>query len=510
MNKPNSIAMNMKRFLFISVLGLLLISGKLSAQTFYQLKYADKDGNSITGLMYYVDGQVSNLRLSFEVDGESYYSSHDYVTEKSDEGAEDSYMVMASEDDDTPILIWLWDENETEARQLVPYISFDEDDEVEDWIRAESFFEVPLRELTRDYLELFFGDDEDDLFEAICAAHDENIESEREIIKGLGDGIDIFRVLYTAVTEAKGVETDVEAVMAETREELYRQTGHGNAGNTNSSQGNGNNTLDTNPSRTSLESGGAACSVNDKPVMHLFVMANTQVADIGQACKVDFNNITNEMRGIAQSLGIKVKEYDVAGEGYSKSNLLKQLSSLKPGKNDIVFFLYTGHGFRFDNQQDQFPMMALTTNDYQPLEGNYVALSDVYDEICKKGARLNIVLSDCCNSEIGERRPLQGNTLFSRGNNNFSRKRLAELFFNAKGSILSTAASPGEYSWCDTAGGMFTLSFIQSLRKEISAMNHSSVSWQSVVDNTLKSALLRSSNNAEAQNGLKKMQVVKL
>ena len=41
-------------------------------------------------------------------------------------------------------------------------------------------------------------------------------------------------------------------------------------------------------------------------------------------------------------------------------------------------------------------------------------------------------------------------------------------------------------------------------------MNDSSVSWQSVVDNTLKSALLRSSNNAEAQNGLKKMQVVKL
>lgn len=502
----------MKRLLFLSVLGLLLFCGKLSAQTFYQLKYKDLDGNSITGLMYYVDGQASNLRLSFEIDGDSYYSSHDYLTEKSDEGEEDSYMVMASEDDDTPILIWLWDESETEAMQLVPYICFDEDDEPEDWVRAESFFEVPLRELTRDYLENFFGDDDDELFEAICVAHEENIESEREIIRGLGDGIDIFRVLYTAVTEAKGIETDVDAVMAETRSELYGQTGQGTADNTNrnDSQGSGNNTLNTNPSKTNLQNSSAVCNVNDKPVMHLFLVANTQVADIGQACKVDFNNITNEMRGVAQSLGIRVKEYDVTGNNYSKSDLVKQLSALKPAENDIVFFLYTGHGFRFDDQKDEFPMMALTTNDYQPLEGNYVALSDVYDAICKKGARLNIVLSDCCNSQIGERRPLQGNTLFSRGNNNFSRKRLAELFFNAKGSILSTAASPGEYSWCDTAGGMFTLSFIQSLRKEISAMNNSSVSWQSVVDNTLKSALLRSSNNAEAQNGLKKMQVVKL
>lgn len=184
----------MKRLLFLSVLGFLLFCGKLSAQTFYQLKYTDLDGNSITGLMYYVDGQASNLRLSFQVDGDSYYSSHDYLTEKSDEGEEDSYMIMACEDDDTPILIWLWDESETESMQLVPYICFDEDDEPEDWIRAESFFEVPLRELTRDYLENFFGDDDDELFEAICAAHEENIESEREIIRGLGDGIDIFRV----------------------------------------------------------------------------------------------------------------------------------------------------------------------------------------------------------------------------------------------------------------------------------------------------------------------------
>lgn len=79
----------MKRLLFLSVLVFLLFCGKLSAQTFYQLKYTDLDGNSITGLMYYVDGQASNLRLSFQVDGDSYYSSHDYLTEKSDEGEEE-------------------------------------------------------------------------------------------------------------------------------------------------------------------------------------------------------------------------------------------------------------------------------------------------------------------------------------------------------------------------------------------------------------------------------------
>jgi len=152
---------------------------------------------------------------------------------------------------------------------------------------------------------------------------------------------------------------------------------------------------------------------------------------------------------------------------------------------------------------------VLTTNDYEPIEGNYMALSDIYKTICGKGARLNIVLGDCCNSELEEQFPLNTNTLFSRGSNNFSRKRLQDLFFNSKGSILSTAASPGEYSWCDTSGGMFTVSFIQSLRKEISAMNTADVSWQSIVNNTINTARLRSRNNATTQNGLKKVAVSK-
>lgn len=433
---------------------LLIISQNIAAQTFYELIYNDLNGKEAHGLMFYVDDQNCHLRLWNYVGKEHTLNAYDYITAKADENDEANYTIMASDSDNSPILIWLWDEDESEERQLVPYISFDEDDEPEDWVRAESFVEIPLTLLKPSYLNQFYTDEED-FYKQVCEAHYEALQSERE-------------------TAQEGAAEEIEAAEAEVAEK------------------------------------GSSMSVSSRPVLHLFVVANTEVADIGSACRTDYNNITNEMQGISRSLGLPMKKYFVTGQNYSKAALRQQLANLKPKPNDIVFFLYTGHGFRFDNQKDVFPLMALTTNDYQPLDGNYVALSDVYNEICKKGARLNIVLSDCCNSKIGEVRPLQGNTLFSRGNNNFSRKRLADLFYNAKGSILSTAASPGEYSWCDAAGGMFTLSFIQSLRKEISAMNNRAVSWQSIVDNTLKTALSRSSNAAKAQNGLKKMQMTKI
>lgn len=464
------------------VLLLLTSCGSgLMAQTFYEVQYTDKQGYENYGFMLYTDEEDCALYLRRHTkDGDDFsFRQLDYVSESNDKekGEEDDYLIMACEEDNTPIFIWLWDKEESEEQQLVPYVTLDEDEEPEDWMRAKSFVELDLQALTPEYLAQYL-DPESDLSKQITEARNETLEADRTAdaerqaaIANLGDGTGIHNYILAAVEEAEKQSPQ--------------------------------------PGSVQSAAARATCNVGDRPMMHLFIVANTEVADIGSACRVDYNNIRNEMNGIAQSIGIRVKEYDVTGANYSKADLQQQIASLRPATNDIVVFLYTGHGFRFDDQQDPYPMMALTSNDYQPLEGNYVALSDVYNAICKKGARLNIVLSDCCNSKLGERRPLEGNTLFSRGSNNFSRKRLTELFFNAKGSLLSTAASPGEYSWCDAAGGMFTLSFIQSLRREISAMSTGAVSWQSVVDNTLKNALQRSSNNAEAQNGLKKVTIAR-
>lgn len=196
--------------------------------------------------------------------------------------------------------------------------------------------------------------------------------------------------------------------------------------------------------------------------------------------------------------------YPVTGNDFSRDGVVAMLNKLRPASNDIVVFLYSGHGFRFDNQESRFPQMDLTTSSYQELGDNYLAMADVFDDIQNKGACLNIVMSDCCNTPIGEEAPVStGTTLYSRATSNFSLDRLRDLFLNTRGSILSTASSPGEPSVCEQSGGFYTIGFIRSLRKEISSTSSEPVSWLNVMDNTIEAAKKRSERDGDGQHGLR-------
>lgn len=244
--------------------------------------------------------------------------------------------------------------------------------------------------------------------------------------------------------------------------------------------------------------------------LHLIVAANTNVSDIGQACKVDLNNVLSEFRGVAKATGMTFKQYLVSGNNYGKEALANTIANLQPGSNDVVVFVYTGHGFRFQDQEDYYPNMDLSPSSYDDVTENYVAFTDVYKTIAAKGARLNIVLSDCCNSEIDADRPLiNTNSLFSRANNSYDVNKLRKLFLRSKGDIVATAASPGQYSWCGNNGGFFLLSFIESLRSGISALKSTQPTWDGIINNTIDKAKRKSTNGngTKTQNGLKYVQV---
>ena len=239
--------------------------------------------------------------------------------------------------------------------------------------------------------------------------------------------------------------------------------------------------------------------------MHFVSVINSNVSDIGASCERDYDNLASELKGISQALGIQFKDYNVMGDYYSREAVAETLSNLRPSANDIVFFYYSGHGFRFDDQESRYPAIALTSSSYDDIREHYLLMSDIYDEVCAKNARLNIVLSDCCNTPIGIPQPemRETGTLYGRANNNFSLSRLGNLFLQQRGSLLSTAASPGETSICDMTGGVYTLAFLRSLRKEINATNSQEVSWTTIINNTISSALQRSSDAGNLQHGIK-------
>ena len=249
------------------------------------------------------------------------------------------------------------------------------------------------------------------------------------------------------------------------------------------------------------------------PTLHLMVVANTNVSDIGPACDIDQRRIRSEFSGIAKALGMKLDETLISGQNYSMGHVGQALNNLNPDNNDVVVFVYTGHGFRFKDQQDYYPCLDLSASAYDDAEKNFMALSDIFQTISQKSARLNIVLSDCCNSTVNMNQPVvRSNSLFSRSNTNFNLEKLRTLFLKTKGDIIATAASPGEFSWCGENGGFFLLSFFESLRSQISALNQDVPSWDALINNAISAAARKTESNASTkrQNGLKDVLVKSL
>ena len=181
---------------------------------------------------------------------------------------------------------------------------------------------------------------------------------------------------------------------------------------TASSSGVSNNTIaNTHASTTNT----TTPSISAVPKLHLVVVANTIVPDIGSSCVVDRDNILQEFDDISDGLGIEIKKHVIDGQDLSKANVRSTINGLSPGSNDIVVFAYSGHGYRWSDQVSTYPNMAMYYSRYEsPSNSNSYNLQEVYDLIVSKGARLNIVLGDCCNNDIGVTNRVGAGSIASR------------------------------------------------------------------------------------------------
>lgn len=454
---------------------LMLMGQMLNAQTFYELSFVvPGDDSEYVGLLIYTDENHCKMRLTGVEElerNEVFEANYTCRIEEKDAADDEDVGVMYYEPDekDMPILIWAWNKNDQTDISEAPIVCFDIDD-VDTWFVASEFEEITLADMDEEYVAQFYGADEKEykqLVNAINLVKRQNgsLVSERSMPMPLPvplppkpDGM---------VDDAPGampvpVPVPVEKV----------------------------------PEPTST--------------LHLIMTANTNVSDIGQACQVDMNRVKSEFAGVAKALGMSYKQTLVSGNDYSKEAVEEAIDKLQPDSNDVVLFVYSGHGFRFKDQKDYYPNMDLAPTAYDKATENYIPLSQVFSAITKLGGRLNIVLSDCCNSEVEETLPIiNSNSLFSRSNTNFDLEKLRLLFIHSEGDIIATAASPGEYSWCGSNGGFFLLSLIESMRGQISAMSDEKPSWDTLIKNAIEAAAQKSESNqsCKRQNGVKYIKV---
>ncbi|NOQ75098.1 MAG: hypothetical protein GQ574_24000 [Crocinitomix sp.] len=433
------------------------------SQSFYELKFTVADGGVYTAFWVYGSESENYIRMAYyNENGEYRVVNIDYYAETGT--TEDGVYYFAlmgdnatwisdyTEDDfyNPDHYVWVRYENEEYG---LPLVTDDPEFAAENFFEVTSYIELDPLQFTKEYLNQFYGTNEPD---------------------------------YIALMNLVNQHND------------YLVSDHDS--NTDQFQYNSDDT------NTDTE-------IDDTPItMHLIVAANTAIGDIGASCEVDKRNLVNEFEGICEVMDINLKQYIVDAKNFTKAQLIKTLGEVQPGTNDIVFFTYTGHGFRWSDQTGNYPQLDMRYNPYTQITAETsINLEEVYNIIIAKGARLNLVLGDCCNSDVGVNQRTNNTFLASRNEANFNHNNLRKLFVKSQGNIIATAASPGQVSWSNSVnGGFFLSSFFQAFREEIGYLD-TDPQWEDMLESTIKYAAYKSSksacNNCTIQNGQKAISV---
>jgi len=459
------------------VVCLLFISGLGFSQNLYDIRW-NSGGVDYYGFMVFFAEDDVYMRVGYYAEDGSYNLVHSDYAYAVDEEAGDVITMVATNseyvqnetDDEWDADHLFWYKDETTGEFVGPYIISNSDLEAENYdnIIEPEFIEVDMAQLDAEYLKFFYYTDEADYKILLEAGQD---HEEDQANNSTGAFTDTNSGSNNQNTETENTDAENEA----------------NA-NTVSQTDISTNTNNTNNTTTTDNQDYSSGSIygNEPVKIHLIILANTAISDIGASTAVDMNNMVAEVSGISEVLGVPVNKVLFTEKDFTKKNVETFMAGFKPGLNDIVIFMYSGHGYRFSDQTEPYPQLDMRYSEYQEFSDEATMnLKQVFNEIVKKGARLNIVLGDCCNSDVGFSRSVGSSFMNSRSSVDPDFEKLKQLFIKSDGDIIAAGASKGQYSWCTQSGGFFTLSFIAALREEISKFKTDDVpDWGDVMTGT--------------------------
>lgn len=241
--------------------------------------------------------------------------------------------------------------------------------------------------------------------------------------------------------------------------------------------------------------------------MHLLIVADTLDKKIGKASLLDMEKIRGTLQSVCDFLGIRLLTDIVFGKSYGKPGVQAALNRLRlatrGNPNDIIVFYYTGHGFRNPGKPRKFPHIKLknfivprpdrfkTTRDSlvwikKERDANLINsmnIEDIYRNILKMGARMNLVIADCCNDDIFSVPVEALRPASTKGSGiEWDEKNIRSLFLNSTPlSILVGAAKEGQKAASKKGfGAIYTDYLKKSLENHCSKLR-TNITWDLVL-----------------------------
>lgn len=204
------------------------------------------------------------------------------------------------------------------------------------------------------------------------------------------------------------------------------------------------------------------CRVGECGELILFLACDTEARNIESGVYHDLENIRKEALRISNYTGLPIKEISFIGKELQPESVLNACCSLEVEVDDLLFFYFSGHGFRtVAKGDDPWPNLFFSSSRQGIDYGEVIAI------LSQKHPRLLIAIADCCNNVMKENAAphVYWNGSVKSKKEHVS-KAYQKLFLETEGKILVTSSEIGEFSWSVCEGALFTLAFLESLKME--------------------------------------------
>lgn len=207
--------------------------------------------------------------------------------------------------------------------------------------------------------------------------------------------------------------------------------------------------------------------------LHAILVADT-IHDIRSVTYSDLQRWQDELKVIAKHTKMVLKECIFSGSKFSKESVKNYLENLSIEKKDSVIFYFTGHGYRTFSKQTPWPFILF---DYSKPG---LDIQWITEMIRKKKPQFALVMTDCCNN-------YRENGLFGSEDKQIrinlrsfpaQFEGYQRLFSLAKGCVVISSCSAGQFSYGSRFGGLYTQCFFTSLNHELA---EKSPSWKKLL-----------------------------
>lgn len=210
----------------------------------------------------------------------------------------------------------------------------------------------------------------------------------------------------------------------------------------------------------------ASSAEAQNPTVHALLIIMDNDKSIGPAMKIDKQHLEELLTWVDQVYDVKKTVYLSSRYETQGSAILRWIRSVRPSRDDVVFIYYGGHG----------GMVSHTYREtFLSLTDGKLFRYELADALEKVNCRLKMLITDACSNA-----PLPPVASFYTVET-VNKRHIKDLFGQHEGFLHISAASEGQYAWCNKKLGSFFTLALMDLISDLSDINHDKfVEWKEV------------------------------